>query len=80
MKTLPLDDLSGALPAYDQSSSDFYLIFVETWNGKACMSPVVFDTKNTEITDPKSWPSRLDLGNLVNCRESEHYQQVKTTY
>ena len=51
-KTWPsrLDDLS----AYDQSSSDFSVIFVETWNAKACMSPVVFDNKNMEITNPKT--------------------------
>ena len=51
LKTWPgrLDDLS----ACDQSSSDFSQFFVETWSGKACMSPVVFDTKNMEITNPK---------------------------
>ena len=54
-KALPLDDLSGALSAYNQNSSEyFYHIFVETRDGKACMSPVVFDTKNMEIADPKT--------------------------
>ena len=54
-KVLALDDLSGAVSAYDQNNSDyFYDIFVETRDGKACMSPVVFDTKNMEITNPKT--------------------------
>ena len=45
-KVLRLDDLSEAVSAYDQKSSDyFYDIFVETRDGKACMSPVVLDTK-----------------------------------
>ena len=37
-KAMPLDDLSGAVSAYYQSSSD----------------PVVLDTKNVEITSPKT--------------------------
>ena len=37
-KALPLDDLSGAVSAYYQSSSE----------------PVVLDTKNVEITNPKT--------------------------
>ena len=53
--TLPLDDLSGAVPAYDQNSSDFLIhIFGETRDGKTCISPVVLDTKNVEITNPKT--------------------------
>ena len=54
-KALPLDDLSGAVSAYDQNSSDyFYHIFLETKDDKACMSLVVLDTKNMEITNPKA--------------------------
>ena len=37
-KALTLDDLSGAVSAYYQSNSE----------------PVVLDTKNVEITDPKT--------------------------
>ena len=44
------------------------------------MSPVVFDIKNMEITNPRTWPSQLDLRNLVNSRDNEHHEQVKTTY
>ena len=55
---MPLDDLSGAVSTYDQNSSDFlYRIFAETRDGKTCMSPVVFDTKNVKITNPKTWPT-----------------------
>ena len=36
-----------------------YHIFVETRDGKACMSPVVFDAKNMEITNSKHWPRKL---------------------
>ena len=51
VKALPLDDLSGAL-----SLMYFYQIFVETRNGKACMSPGVCETENLEISFPKTWP------------------------
>ena len=58
LKALPLDDLSGAVSAYDRNSSDFlYYIYGETRDGKTCMSPVVFDTKNVKITNPRTWPS-----------------------
>ena len=71
-KALPLDDLLGAVSAYDQNSSDFlYHIFGETRYGKTCMSPVVFDTKNVDITNPKTWPSPRPMNcyrNLINCR------------
>ena len=51
------------MATYDQSSSDyFYLIFVETRNGKACMSPVVFDTENMEITNPETLSRPRKLG------------------
>ena len=51
-KALPLDDLSGAVSAHDQNSSDFlYHNFGETRDGKTCMSPVVFDTKIVKITN-----------------------------
>ena len=54
-KALPLDDLPGAVSAYDQNSSDsLYHIFGETRDDKTCMSPVVFDTKNVDITNPKT--------------------------
>ena len=37
--------------------SDYFShIFVETRDGKGCTSPVVFDTKNMEITNLKTWP------------------------
>ena len=52
---LPLGDLLGAVSAYGQNSSDFpYHIFGETRDGKTCMSPDVFDSKNVEITNPKT--------------------------
>ena len=54
-----MDDLSGAVSIYDQKSSNqpiLYHIFVETRDGKACMSPSVCDTENMEITKPKTWP------------------------
>ena len=72
-KALPLDDLSGAVSAYDQNSSDyFYHSFLETRDGKACMALVVFDTKNMEITNPKTWPRpRNCYRNLINCRDNE---------
>ena len=42
-KALPLDDLSRAVSANDQRRSDHcYLIFVETWNSKVCMSLCVW--------------------------------------
>ena len=45
------------MSAYGPNSSDFlYRIFAETRDGKTCMSPVVFDTKNVKITNPKTWP------------------------
>ena len=52
-KTLPLDDLSGAMSAYYQSSSE----------------PVVLDTKNVEITDPKTQPRPMKCyrNYLINC-------------
>ena len=80
-KALPLDDLSGAVSAYDQNSSDFlYHIFGETRDGKTSMSPVVFDTKNVDITNPKTWPRPMNCyRNLINCRDNEHYEQVETT-
>ena len=60
-KALPLDDLSGAVSAYDQNSSDFlYRIFAETKDGKTCKSPVVFDTKNVKMTNPKTWPRPMN--------------------
>ena len=40
------------------------------------MSPVVFDTKNMNSLQRLD----LDLGNLINCKDNEHYEQVKTTY
>ena len=62
LKALSLDDLSGAVLTYDQNSSDyFYYIFVETSNGKVCMSPGVCDTENMEITNPKTWPIGLGI-------------------
>ena len=82
-KALPLDDLSGAVSAYDQNSSDFrYHIFGETRGGKICMSPVVFDTKHVDITDPKTWPRFWPMNcyrNLINCRDNEHFEQVEAT-
>ena len=76
-----MDDSSEAVSAYDQSSSDFlYHIFGETRNGKTCISPVGFDTKNVDITNPKTWPRpMICYRNLINCGENEHYEQVKTT-
>ena len=67
--------------AYDQKSSDFlYHIFGEMRDGKTCMSPVVFDTKNADITNPKTWPMPMNCyRNLINCRDNEHYEQVETT-
>ena len=54
-KALPLDDLSGAVSAYYQSSSDFFITFFgEARDGETCMSPVVLDTKNVEITNLKT--------------------------
>ena len=45
------------MSAHDENSSDFlYRIFAETRDGKTCMSPVVFYTKNVKITNPKTWP------------------------
>ena len=51
-KALPLDNLSGAVSTYDQNSSDFLY--------HICMSPVVFDTKNVDITNPKTWPGPVN--------------------
>ena len=56
-KALLLDDLSGAVSVHVQTP--FITFFVETRDGKACMSPVVFDTKDMEITNPKTWPRKL---------------------
>ena len=79
--TLQLDDLSGAVTAYDHNSSDFpYHIFGEMRDGKTCMSPVVFNTKNVDTTNPKTWPRPMNCyRNFINCRDSEHYEQVETT-
>ena len=78
-----LDDLSRAVSAYDQNSSDFlYHIFGETRDGKTCMSPAVSDTKHVEITNPKTRPRPRPMNcyrNLINCRDNEHYEQVETT-
>ena len=47
------------------------------------MSPVVFDTKDVDITNPncqKSWPWARSMNcyrNLINCRDNEHYEQVE---
>ena len=47
------------------------------------MSPVVFDTKNMEITNPKTWPKHwICYRNLITCRDNlnyEHYEEVETT-
>ena len=79
---LPLDDLSGAVSAYDQNSPDFlYHMFGETRDGKTCMSPVVFDTKNVDIANPKTWrPRPMNCyRNFINSRDNEHYEQVERT-
>ena len=64
-----------------------YHSFGETRDGKTCMSPVMFDTKNVKITDPKTRPINC-YRNLINCRimnnnnnnnNNEHYEQVETT-
>ena len=34
----------------------FYHIFVETRDGKACVTSGVCDTENMKITNPKNWP------------------------
>ena len=47
-KTLSLNDLSGAVIDVR--------IFAETRDGKTCMSPVVFDTINVKITNPRLAP------------------------
>ena len=54
-KALPLDDLSGDVSAYYQSSSE----------------PVMLDTKNVEITNPKTqpWPMKYYRNYLINCRD-----------
>ena len=69
------------MSAYDQNSSDFlYHIFDDTRDGKTCMSAVVFDTNNVEITDRKTWPRPMNCyRNFINCRDNEHYEQVETT-
>ena len=49
------------MSAYDQNSSDFlYHIFGKTRDDKTCMSPVVFDTKSVDITNPKTWPRPMN--------------------
>ena len=64
---MPLDDLSEAVSAYDQNSSDyFYHIFVKTRDGKTCISPVVFDTKNMEITWPRPSPRNCYRNVIMN--------------
>ena len=55
LKAMPLDDLSGAVSAYYQSSSE----------------AVVLDTKNVEITNPKTYPRPMKCyrNYLINCRD-----------
>ena len=49
------------MSAYDQNSSDFvYHISGETRDDKNCMSPVVFDTKNVDLTNPRTWPRTMN--------------------
>ena len=44
------------------NSSDFlHHIFGETRDGKTCMLPVVFNTKNVKITNPNTWPRPMNF-------------------
>ena len=47
--------LTSCVSLRSENSSDFlYHIFGKTWDGKTCMSSVVFDTKNVDIINRKT--------------------------
>ena len=72
LKTLPLDDLPGAVSAYVQTT---FITFVL----RRGMTRLECHLLSLILKIWKSLIQRLGLGNWVNCRDNKHYEQVKTT-